>query len=113
MGLPGNRSHGWASLLNGLLVSKKEYGTKGVWFSIDRKDFVFGIHGVDDMSRIHLQEVGARRDVPIPVSLRRGLVGLCDPLIQGEGNIEIFGQHEVGEFMHRAMNVGVSGIPAK
>lgn len=80
-------------------------------FSFDSKDFVFGVHGPDDVRLIDFNELGRYVDSALFRKFRGSLFAVGDPMGEGQSDVEVFGQYQVWQIGERAMNVSVAAVP--
>ena len=89
------------------MVENKDRSLR-VLLAIRKEQFVFGITRPNHMSRIDLDQLGGRWTSDAPICSCRQDPGMSHPVIKWKGNIQIFGQHRIGQLIHLPMDVRVA-----
>lgn len=95
------------------VVTEDEEGAEGVGPPSDGEDFVLGVAGPEHAVIREADQSGSGARIGILVAAGGRGEGVGDPVSEREGDVEVLGGHHVGEFVHRAMDMGVAREPAQ
>ncbi len=99
----------WDADSEGGFVVEDKNGAEGMTFVFDGEDFVFGIDRPDNVCGVDDDEFGGWAWLVLVAGGWRR-VGAGDPVCQRESNVKVIGEHGVGEFCERAVNMGLATV---
>ena len=103
------RRHG---RFNRLPMAEHEESAEGVPRVADGEDFVLGAARPDDVIGIDLDQRSRGNRLLVSVACRWRRVGGGHPVGEREGDVEVLSEDHRFEIVNRAVQVGVTGIPA-
>ena len=77
-----------------------------------REDFVFGVPRIINVRGVELHGRGRELAFEITIAPVRRNVSVGRPINHREGNVEVLGQHQVGQLGRFAMRVSIAAEPA-